>query len=111
MGKGQIRAADYVMTPNRISQNHNAGGSAIAGMLGGLVGGNAGNLVGGLNLSKLTADVVLTITDVRSSEQVAMAEGNAKKTDLAGARVATSSAAATTARPVLGVTPIPRSAR
>ncbi|WP_392337708.1 CsgG/HfaB family protein [Xanthomonas oryzae] len=87
MGKGQIRAADYVMTPNRISQNHNAGGSAIAGMLGGLVGGNAGNLVGGLNLSKLTADVVLTITDVRSSEQVAMAEGNAKKTDLGwGAR-------------------------
>ncbi|MBV6850810.1 CsgG/HfaB family protein [Xanthomonas euvesicatoria] len=87
MGKGQIRAADYVMTPDLISQNHNAGGSAIAGMLGGLVGGNAGNLVGGLNLSKKTADVVLTITDVRSSEQVAMAEGNAKKTDLGwGAR-------------------------
>ncbi|KOR50278.1 peptidoglycan-binding protein [Xanthomonas oryzae] len=87
MGKGQIRAADYVMTPDLISQNHNAGGSAIAGVLGGLVGGNAGNLVGGLNLSKKTADVVLTITDVRSSEQVAMAEGNAKKTDLGwGAR-------------------------
>nr|WP_242629179.1 peptidoglycan-binding protein [Xanthomonas oryzae] len=87
MGKGQIRAADSVMTPDLISQNHNAGGSAIAGMLGGLVGGNAGNLVGGLNLSKKTADVVLTITDVRSSEQVAMAEGNAKKTDLGwGAR-------------------------
>nr|WP_240113147.1 hypothetical protein [Xanthomonas oryzae] len=87
MGKGQIRAADYVMTPDLISQNHNAGGSAITGMLGGLVGGNAGNLVGGLNLSKMTADVVLTITDVCSSEQVAMAEGNAKKTDLGwGAR-------------------------
>src|SRR5690606_9734045 len=29
-----------------------------------------------------TADVVLTVTDVRSSEQVAMAEGSAKKTDI-----------------------------
>ncbi|HWU70625.1 MAG TPA: peptidoglycan-binding protein, partial [Pseudoxanthomonas sp.] len=28
------------------------------------------------------ADVVLTVTDVRSSEQVAMAEGSAKKTDI-----------------------------
>ncbi|WP_311238977.1 MULTISPECIES: CsgG/HfaB family protein [unclassified Xanthomonas] len=82
IGKGQIRAADYVMTPDLISQNSNAGGSAVAGLLGGLVGGNAGALVGGLNFTKKTADVALTVTDVRSSEQVAMAEGNAKKTDM-----------------------------
>lgn len=82
VGKGQIRAADYVMTPDLISRNNNAGGNAIAGLLGGLVGGNAGILVAGLNFTKKTADVVLTITDVRSSEQVAMAEGNAKKTDV-----------------------------
>ena len=78
IGKGQIKAADYVLVPDLISQNSNAGGNA----LGGLLGGNAGALVGGLNFKKKTADVVLTVTDVRSSEQVAMAEGNAKKTDI-----------------------------
>lgn len=82
IGKGQIKAADYVLVPDLISQNSNAGGNALGGLLGGLVGGNAGALIGGLNFKKKTADVVLTVTDVRSSEQVAMAEGNAKKTDL-----------------------------
>ena len=82
VGKGQIKAADYVMVPDLISQNSNAGGNAIGGLLGGLVGGNAGAILGGLNFKKKTADVVLTVTDVRSTEQVAMAEGNAKKTDI-----------------------------
>ena len=82
IGKGQIKAADYVLVPDLISQNANAGGNALGGLLGGLVGGNAGALIGGLNFKKKTADVVLTVTDVRSSEQVAMAEGSAKKTDI-----------------------------
>ncbi|MEO6517679.1 MAG: CsgG/HfaB family protein [Pseudoxanthomonas sp.] len=82
IGKGQIKAADYVLVPDLIAQNNNAGGNALGGLLGGLVGGNAGALIGGLNFKKKTADVVLTVTDVRSSEQVAMAEGNAKKTDI-----------------------------
>ena len=80
IGKGQIRAADYVLVPDLISQNSNAGGYAISGLLGGLMGGNVGRVVGGLDFKKKTADVVLTVTDVRSSEQVAMAEGSAKKT-------------------------------
>lgn len=82
IGKGQIKAADYVMVPDLISHNSNAGGNAIGGLLGGLVGGRAGALLGGLNFKKKTADVLLTVTDVRSSEQVAMAEGSAKKTDI-----------------------------
>ena len=82
IGKGQIKAADYVLVPDLIAQNNNAGGNALGGLLGGLIGGNAGALIGGLNFKKKTADVVLTVTDVRSSEQVAMAEGNAKKTDI-----------------------------
>ena len=82
MGKGQVRAADYVMVPDLISQNSDAGGNAIGGLLGGLIGGKAGALIGGLNFKKKTADVVLTVTDVRSSEQVAMAEGSAAKTDI-----------------------------
>ena len=82
VGKGQIKAADYVMVPDLISANSNAGGNRIGGLLGGLVGGKAGAAIGGLDFKRKTADVVLTITDVRSTEQVAMAEGSAKKTDI-----------------------------
>lgn len=82
LGKGQVKAADYVMVPDLIAQNSNAGSNAIGGLLGGLVGGKAGAVLGGLNFKKKTADVVLTVTDVRSSEQVAIAEGSAKKTDI-----------------------------
>jgi curli biogenesis system outer membrane secretion channel CsgG len=82
IGKGQIKAADYVMTPDLIAANSNAGGGAVTGLLGGLIGGKAGAVVGGLDFKSKTANVVLTVTDVRSSEQVAVAEGTAKKTDL-----------------------------
>lgn len=82
IGKGQIRAADYVMIPDLISQNSNAGGNALGGLLGGLIGGRAGAVVGGLNFTSKTADVVLTVTDVRSSEQVAISEGSARKSDM-----------------------------
>jgi len=82
VGKGQMKAADYVMVPDLISANSNAGGNAIGGLIGGLVGGRAGAAIGGLDFKRKTADVVLTVTDVRSTEQVAMAEGSAKKTDL-----------------------------
>lgn len=82
IGKGQIKAADYVLVPDLIGANSNAGGNAVSGLLGGLVGGNAGRVIGGLNFKRKTADVVLTVTDVRSSEQVAVAEGSAKKTDI-----------------------------
>ena len=83
LGKGQVRAADYVMVPDLISRNRNSGGTNIGGLLGGLMGNStAGRLVGGLNLKRKTADVVLTLTDMRSSEQVAMTEGHSTKTDL-----------------------------
>jgi curli biogenesis system outer membrane secretion channel CsgG len=82
IGKGQIKAADYVLVPDLVSQNSNASGGAVMGLLGGLVGGAAGAVIGGVNFKKKTADVVLTLTDVRSSEQVAMMEGSAKKTDI-----------------------------
>lgn len=82
MGKGQIKAADYVLVPDLVSQNSNAGGSALTGALGSWVGGHAGAMIGGININKKTADVVLTVTDVRSTEQLAMEEGHADKTDL-----------------------------
>lgn len=83
VGRGQMRAADYVLVPDLISQNANSSGNAIAGIVGGMMGNRrAGALVGGLDFRRKTADVVLTVTDVRSSEQVAMVEGHATKTDL-----------------------------
>ncbi len=82
VGKGQMKAADYVLVPDLISANSNSGGNSVGGILGGLVGGRAGAAIGGLDFKRKTADVVLTVTDVRSTEQVAMAEGSAKKTDI-----------------------------
>ena len=82
VGKGQVKAADYVMVPDLVSSNKNSGNKAIGGLLGGLIGGGAGAVLGGINLKKKSADVVLTVTDVRSSEQVAMIEGHSTKTDL-----------------------------
>ncbi|HKQ63023.1 MAG TPA: CsgG/HfaB family protein [Candidatus Polarisedimenticolaceae bacterium] len=82
LGKGQMKAADYVLVPDLVNQNANSGGKRIGGMLGGLVGGHVGAALGGVNLKSKTADVVLTVTDVRSTEQVALAQGHAKKTDL-----------------------------
>lgn len=82
LGKGQMKAADYALVPDLVSRNSDAGGTSIGGALGGLIGGRFGSAVGGLNLHKKSADVVLTVTDMRSSEQVAMAEGHSTKTDL-----------------------------
>ncbi|GAA0578572.1 CsgG/HfaB family protein [Rhizomicrobium electricum] len=82
IGKGQVKAADYVLVPDIVSKNADASNRNIGGLLGGLIGGGAGAIVGGLSLNSATADVVLTITDVRSSEQVAMTEGHGSKTDI-----------------------------
>lgn len=82
VGKGQVKAADYVLVPDLVSKNSNAGGNRVGAMLGGLIGGGVGAIVGGINLKKKTADVMLTVTDVRSSEQKAMTEGHAEKKDL-----------------------------
>jgi len=71
-----------VLVPDLVNKNANSGGKKIGGILGGLVGGAAGAAVGGVNMKSKTADVVLTLTDVRSTEQVALAQGHAKKTDI-----------------------------
>lgn len=82
VGKGQVKAADYVLVPDLVSKNADAGGSALGAIAGGLIGGNVGRLAGSLNINSKTADVTLTITDVRSSEQVALTEGHGEKNDI-----------------------------
>lgn len=82
VGKGQMRAADYVLVPDLVNRNERAGGRNLGGLLGGVVGGAVGAVVGGVDLKSKTAEVVLTLTDVRSTEQVSLQQGKAKKTDL-----------------------------
>src|SRR5271169_2144580 len=82
IGKGQMKAADYVLVPDIVNQNRNASGTNVGGILGGLLPHGVGAIVGGVSLKSKTADVVLTLTDVRSTEQVALEQGHAKKTDL-----------------------------
>lgn len=82
VGKGQMRAADYVLVPDIVNRNERAGGRSIGGLLGGVIGGAAGAVVGGINLKSKSAEVVLTLTDIRSTEQVSLQQGKAKKTDL-----------------------------
>ncbi len=83
MGKGQVKAADFFIVPDLVGSNRNSGGTNIGGLLGGMLGGGVvGGLVGGISLKKKEANVLLTVVDARSTEQVAMAEGHYKKTDL-----------------------------
>lgn len=81
VGKGQIKAADFVLVAEVGSADSNTGGGGAAGLIGGLVGGRAGAIVGGFRTKKLESDVVLSLTDVRTSESNAF-EGHAAKNDL-----------------------------
>jgi hypothetical protein len=82
IGGGQIKAADYILVPDVVSRNGNSGGTNVGGILGGFLGGGVGALVSNINISSKTADVVLTVTNVRTSEQQAMEEGHGSKTDV-----------------------------
>lgn len=82
IGGGQVRAADYILVPDIVSKNANSGGTNIGGFLGGFVGGGVGMLMSGISINSKTADVTLTITNVRTSEQQAITEGHGSKTDI-----------------------------
>jgi curli biogenesis system outer membrane secretion channel CsgG len=67
LGKGQVKAADYYLEPD---------------MLGGLMGGFGGAVLGGLNIKKKEANVTLSIVNARTTEEEALTEGYARKTDI-----------------------------
>jgi curli biogenesis system outer membrane secretion channel CsgG len=81
VGGGQMVSADFVLTPNVIFSENNAGG--VGGALGGLLGGGGrlfGAIAGGLKFKE--AQTSMLVTDAHSGIQVASAEGSAKKADL-----------------------------
>lgn len=82
LGKGQIKTADYIIVPDIVTRNSNKGGTNVGGIIGGLFGGTAGAILGGISLKKSSANVILYVTDTRSSEEVAASEGRAEKRDL-----------------------------
>jgi len=82
VGAGQVRAADYILVPDVVSRNGNASGTNVGGILGGFLPGGFGAIASHINISSKTADVVLTVTNVRTSEQQAMEEGHGSKTDV-----------------------------
>lgn len=82
VGQGQIKAADYVLVAEIAGANSNVSGSGVAGGVGGLLGGRVGGLLGGLRSKKMEANTVLSLTNVRTTETIAVEEGYAVKNNL-----------------------------
>lgn len=83
LGKGQVKAADYFLQPDIVSSNSNSGGNALGGLIGGMLGGRtAGALLGGISVKKKEANVTLSVVNARTTEEEALVEGYARKSDL-----------------------------
>lgn len=80
IGGGQMVAADFMITPNVIFQDTNAGGSGAG--LGAFLPGIAGVVAGAIKTTNLQAQTMLTLTDVRTGVQEAVAEGSAQHKDV-----------------------------
>jgi curli biogenesis system outer membrane secretion channel CsgG len=82
VGQGQIKAADYVLVAEVQGSNRNAQGSGAAGIAGAVLGGPIGGLLGGIRSRKLEANTVLSVTNVRTTETIAVEDGYAAKNDV-----------------------------
>jgi len=83
LGRGQVKAADYFLQPDIVTTNKKSGGNAFGGMLGGMLGNRTlGALVGGISVNKKEAKVTLSVVDARTTEEKALVEGYARKSDL-----------------------------
>lgn len=80
MGKGQMVAADYIIVPQVVHKDANASGGGAG--LGGLLPGRIGAAAGALGFRNREAQVVMSMTNVRTSVEEAIVEGSAKKRDL-----------------------------
>ncbi len=85
LGRGQVAAADYFIVPDIANSNSNSGGNSIGAIAGGLLGnrlGGFGAIAGGLKTQKSEAQALITLVDARTTEQLYVAEGVSKKTDI-----------------------------
>ncbi|MES1973211.1 MAG: CsgG/HfaB family protein [Pseudomonadota bacterium] len=88
LGKGQVKAADYFLQPDIVVANQHSGGGGAGAALGGLLGhaggflGAAGAVAGGISVNKKEASVTLSVVNARTTEEEAMTEGHARKSDV-----------------------------
>lgn len=88
LGKGQVKAADYFLQPDIVTANRNSGGGgagAVLGGIGGLFGGAGrafGAIAGGINVKKGEAKTTLSLVNARTTEEEALTEGYARKSDV-----------------------------
>jgi curli biogenesis system outer membrane secretion channel CsgG len=75
VGQGQIKAADYVLVAEVQAADRDSGGSAVGAAAGGLIGHGFGGLLGGIKTRKMEANTVLSLTNVRTTETVAVQDG------------------------------------
>lgn len=80
MGKGQRKAADYVLETS-VAYSESAGG--MGGLVGGLFGSTAAAVAAGLEQKHTSVN--LNLTDVRSAQQVSASEGSASASNFGGA--------------------------
>ncbi|MFM7350346.1 MAG: penicillin-binding protein activator LpoB [Erythrobacter sp.] len=81
IGKGQMVEAEFTLIPDIVTANRNRGGMKVGGLLGAFVPGVGGALLGGLDVKKRAANVVLNVVNNKSSEEFVV-EGSATKTDV-----------------------------
>jgi hypothetical protein len=116
LGRGQVRAADYFLEPNIVSANRNSGGSNVGAALGsiggGLFGRGFGAIAGGISVKKGEANVTLSIVNARTTEEEALTEGYARKSDVSfGGGAAAAASGAPSAGPAAAAIRTRRSAR
>jgi hypothetical protein len=83
--RGRMVTTQYLLTPNVIFSNPNAGGGAMGAALGGFLGPGgalAGAALGSIRIKE--TQTTLFLTDAQSGVQVGVAEGSAKVTDFGG---------------------------
>jgi curli biogenesis system outer membrane secretion channel CsgG len=82
IGGGQMVGADFILTPNVVFSESDAGGlgSGLAGLVPGSRGALLGGVAGGLKFKE--AQTSMLVADSRSGVQVASAEGSTRKADL-----------------------------
>ncbi len=81
-GRGQVAVADYFIVPDIANSNRNSGGNNIGALAGSFLPGSFGALAGGLNVKKSEAHTLITLEDARTTEQLYIAEGTARKSDI-----------------------------
>jgi curli biogenesis system outer membrane secretion channel CsgG len=85
LGRGQVKAADYYLEPDIMTANRNSGGGgagAVLGGIGGMFGRGFGAIGGAINVKKGEAKVTLSIVNARTTEEEALTQGYARKSDV-----------------------------